>query len=419
MRFFREFAVPFCRQYFQSFAGGPRIGAYELLGWFIPRAGGKAPDRAWANRVYEGHTPARVRDDLVEGIWNRLGEPCDLEALELYVKDEAQAFLDCVDAGRAGRDALLKNWPAGVAPKSRFEEDARAALEKIRRQDPQPSLWRELKLSFLTDGPDAHEALDRALREDGWQGSTTPFWNALGRIAALVDEYGAEGDLECVVECMEDAFNLCMVASFMGDEGGYELYACSQRRGTMVQRHGSEAATPTTGGIQLAPVTFPDKGDAPQAVLDRDKIPYEQLDAASPGTSAITCMTDDPYVGIRLGRDETWIREDGYLPVLFDMRATTVSNRHAQIMRNADRWLVQDGDAYGGKSTNGTLVVRADGSGDVFRKGGAPVELRDGDYLCLSPVPEHGRHVPPSRGPVRCFLVTIVRQDPDQLRNQP
>ena len=68
MRFFREFSVRLCRNYFRSPAGGPSIGSFDLLGWFIPREDGSEPNRDWANRLYKGLAPADACNSLIERV---------------------------------------------------------------------------------------------------------------------------------------------------------------------------------------------------------------------------------------------------------------------------------------------------------------------------------------------------------------
>ncbi len=61
MRFFREFSVRLCRNYFRSPAGGPSIGSFDLLGWFIPREDGSEPTgtgRTASTRAWRPPMPA-------------------------------------------------------------------------------------------------------------------------------------------------------------------------------------------------------------------------------------------------------------------------------------------------------------------------------------------------------------------------
>lgn len=411
MRFFREFSVRLCRNYFRSPAGGPSIGSFDLLGWFIPREDGSEPNRDWANRLYKGLAPADACNALLERVPPEVrGKRTDTELLEELIEANTLAFLRCTDASRAGRGTVLRTRPVGVAPRSQLERDAAAALEKSRRPGPCRGVWHDLKLAYLTDDPDARSALESAALSDGWQSSTAPFWRALDRVAALADAHGAEGELERVVECMEDAICLCMLASFLKEEGGYHLFAADQRRRTVVAHAAPQASEPTvTEGIRLEPIMFPKEGGAPQPVLGADPLPYVRLDSGSPYALEVASTGSGRLAGIRFGRDDTWAYEEGWLPVLFDEECLMVSNRQAQVMRDGDRWLVQDGGPLGGGSTNGTLVIRAEANETVYLKGGLPEELFDGDCICLSPIPRDGRRVPPCDGTVRCFRASIVR----------
>ena len=411
MRFFREFSVRLCRNYFRSPAGGPSIGSFDLLGWFIPREDGSKPNRDWANRLYKGLAPADACNALIERVPSEVrGKRADTELLEELIEANTLAFLRCTDASRAGRGTVLRTWPVGVAPRSQLERDAAAALKNFRRPGPRRGVWHDLKLSYLTDDPDARAALEAAALADGWQGSTAPLWRALDRVAALADAHGAEGALERVVECMEDAICLCMLASFLKEEGGYHLFAADQRRRTVVAHAAPQAnGHAITAGIRLEPITFPKGGGAPQPVLGADPLPYVRLDSGSPYALEVASAGSGRLAGIRFGRDDTWVYEEGWLPVLFDEECLMVSNRQAQVMRDGDRWLVQDGGPLGGGSTNGTLVIRAEANETVYLKGGLPEELFDGDCICLSPIPRDGRRVPPCDGTVRCFRASIVR----------
>lgn len=387
MEALREFVVPFCQKLLKRPKEGAPVSADEIVRWYLLPPGGRKAGKFWANRIYKTWTLAEGR----EALRKRLG-------VTLLDDKELEDRLDTLTEGLLDAPRVNKA----------LARDVSEAFERHRRNE-KNSVWGSLKFSEITSGDEARSRIEAAARADGWRGSLAPFWNAHDRIVSAIEEYGKLGEEKLVLEYLGGLVALLVTLGFFGGEGSYHRFGTESPIRTVNDKESvhTEAGKVPVGGIRLVAVRPQSNGCSPKPVLDNNELGFVQLGTEAVDPFSITLTNTDSRDTVHFGRDEKWLAWQSCLPVLCFSRS--VSNRHARIIRRDGCWRVQDVGSNGHGSLNGTLVIRAGTGKHVFLKGGQPVDLGDGDLLCLAPHQRaDGSHVPPQNGHVRSFLVQIV-----------
>lgn len=251
---------------------------------------------------------------------------------------------------------------ADVIEREALRVDERLAL--LDREAVDPALdergpWDVAAIGFALD-PTFRSSFEAALAEDGFRDDPRGLWSGIDRIAASLGD--DDSDYQGLVRCQREMVEALVLAALTGPRD-YAQLAGHGAGDTPVpalgKTHGSDGVAGP--GAQL------------QGIVPTGPNPWDYLT----GPRGARKLSER---GARLGRDELWCRSEGYTPVV--VAVDRVSREHCAIERRDEGWVLRD------ESTNGTLVVRPDGTSLILS--GAEAEVCPGDIICLAP-----RHVAP------------------------
>lgn len=312
------------------------VAAWSVVGTFDLNVTNKFR----ANSIYKTGV-AEVRHKMLSSF----SEICQRSSIEELVQSRVR------ESGTAVSDAILRE--AVRAEEAFWEND-----ELETGWGEERSLWDSCAISFCF-GDEFRSQFSRALREDGLQGDSSRLWSGIDRVASSLDDEGQEGsEQDGLVRCQQDIMASLVLASLLGAEDfsqiiGYEV------EGTLppiVRKQVAECGAKCC--CRLQPIV-------PTGIS-----PWNYLT----GWGEAIALSRNAVA--RVGRDERWCKEDGFVPVMVACKET--SGKHCEIAFGNSAWAVTDLE-----STNGTLVIHPNGTKRFVSN--ESVELSMGDIICVAP----------------------------------
>lgn len=213
----------------------------------------------------------------------------------------------------------------------------------------------------VANDPLFREALDGALREDGFRGDPALLWESVDRlIDDVVGRAGSLGVMDLVSEKVQaQLLTLLLVSSLEGPADRAERLGYSPQGTVSPMGGGGSPCRPA--GLRLVPVEPSGPNPWDYRTLERDAVVVETWQTA------------------RFGRSDEWCAEGPSLHI--PTTGEDISKRHCQLSWCDGDWVLADCG-----SLNGTLIVRPDGRRSLVADGdNTPVPVFPGDIICVSP----------------------------------